>query len=46
MLRTVRVIVLSHQDMIVPCYEDAMNADGATLLVEMTELYKNERGNG
>jgi pyruvate/2-oxoglutarate/acetoin dehydrogenase E1 component len=44
MLRTVLVKELIHEDQIVPAYLDAASSDKSVILVEHTEMYKNERG--
>lgn len=43
MLRTVRIVKLSNERMIVSEYRRALESDGSTLLVEYTDYYKNER---
>lgn len=46
MLRTVRVVKLVSEAMIVPEYQRAVERQGSTILVEFTDKYRNERGNG
>ncbi len=46
MLRTVSVVRLVSPSMIVPAYQKALQAEESTILVEFTDFYKNERGNG
>ena len=44
MLRTVHVVTLYRADQIVTEYQEALEADYSTLLVEFTENYKDARG--
>jgi pyruvate/2-oxoglutarate/acetoin dehydrogenase E1 component len=44
MLRTVRVVRLFDSMQVVSGYQEALEADCSTLLVEFTDKYKNERG--
>lgn len=44
MLRTVRVVRLVSEAMIVPEYQRAIERDTSTILVEFTDKYKDERG--
>lgn len=43
MLRTVNVVKLHTSGQIVPAYQQALEAEGSTLLVEFTDSYKNAR---
>ncbi len=46
MLKNVDVVCLKQDDQIVRAYKDAIASTGSTILVEYTDLYRNERGNG
>lgn len=43
MLRTVSVVKLHTAEQIVPAYQQALESEGSTILVEFTESYKNAR---
>lgn len=45
MLKTVEIYRLSSPDLIVPSYRSALTSPFSAILVEYTDLYKNERGN-
>lgn len=44
MLRNVMVTTLMHPSSVVPAYRAAFQRSGSTILVEYTDMYRNERG--
>lgn len=45
MLRTISIVRLKHEHQIVPAYKAALDRPDSVIMVEYTDLYKNERGN-